>query len=77
LDIINSQIYTQVWAFEKLIRLTLELKQVKDWLKKYHSENIKKCEEIGGSAWESNPPKTLLAPHTGFEVRGNTKIIRF
>jgi len=21
----------------------------------------------GGSAWESNPPETLLAPHTGFE----------
>jgi len=25
---------------------------------------------IGGSAWESNPPRTLVAPHTGFEVRG-------
>ena len=24
----------------------------------------------GGSAWESNPPGTLAAPHTGFEVRG-------
>ena len=24
---------------------------------------------IGGSAWESNPPGTVLAPHTGFEVR--------
>lgn len=24
----------------------------------------------GGSAWESNPPGTVLAPHTGFEVRG-------
>jgi hypothetical protein len=24
----------------------------------------------GGSAWESNPPRTLDAPHTGFEVRG-------
>lgn len=24
----------------------------------------------GGSAWESNPPATLDAPHTGFEVRG-------
>ena len=23
----------------------------------------------GGSAWESNPPRTVLAPHTGFEVR--------
>ena len=23
----------------------------------------------GGSAWESNPPGTVLAPHTGFEVR--------
>ncbi len=21
----------------------------------------------GGSMWESNPPKTLLTPHTGFE----------
>ena len=21
----------------------------------------------GGSAWESNPPETVLAPHTGFE----------
>ena len=24
--------------------------------------------QIGGSAWESNPPGTVLAPHTGFEV---------
>ena len=23
----------------------------------------------GGSGWESNPPKTLLMPHDGFEVR--------
>ena len=23
----------------------------------------------GGSAWESNPPGTVLAPHTGFEDR--------
>jgi len=23
---------------------------------------------FGGSAWESNPPGTVLAPHTGFEV---------
>ena len=23
---------------------------------------------IGGSAWESNPPGTVLTPHTGFEV---------
>ncbi len=29
-------------------------------------ENAKK---VGGSAWESNPPGTVLAPHTGFEVR--------
>ena len=28
---------------------------------------IKKA--IGGSAWESNPPGTVLTPHTGFEVR--------
>ena len=27
------------------------------------------CWKIGGSAWESNPPGTFLAPHTGFEVR--------
>jgi len=25
--------------------------------------------ESGGSAWESNPPKTLLMPPNGFEVR--------
>jgi len=25
--------------------------------------------ENGGSAWESNPPETVLAPHTEFEVR--------
>ena len=25
--------------------------------------------ESGGSGWESNPPKTLLMPHDGFEVR--------
>jgi len=24
---------------------------------------------FGGSAWESNPPGTFLAPHTGFEVQ--------
>ena len=24
---------------------------------------------FGGSAWESNPPETLLAPLTGFEVQ--------
>ncbi len=32
------------------------------------SKNDKIDEEIGGSAWESNPPGTVLAPHTGFEV---------
>jgi len=29
----------------------------------------RKLSEIGGSAWESNPPKTLLMPPDGFEVR--------
>ena len=28
-----------------------------------------KKDKIGGSAWESNPPETVLTPHTGFEVR--------
>ena len=29
-----------------------------------------KCLKLnGGSAWESNPPGRVLAPHTGFEVR--------
>jgi len=26
-------------------------------------------QKFGGSAWESNPPKTLLMPPNGFEVR--------
>ncbi len=26
-------------------------------------------QNIGGSVWESNPPKTLLVPPNGFEVR--------
>ncbi len=30
---------------------------------------MKKLSKIGGSAWESNPPKTLLMPPDGFEVR--------
>ncbi len=29
----------------------------------------KKSKKNGGSAWESNPPARVLAPHTGFEVR--------
>ncbi len=29
----------------------------------------KKLRNSGGSAWESNPPKTLLMPPNGFEVR--------
>ena len=33
-----------------------------DKLKRLENKN-------GGSAWESNPPGTVLAPHTGFEVR--------
>ena len=28
-----------------------------------------KLSKFGGSGWESNPPKTLLMPHDGFEVR--------
>ena len=28
-----------------------------------------KLNNYGGSAWESNPPKTLLMPPDGFEVR--------
>jgi len=32
-------------------------------------EQNKKISEIGGSAWESNPPETVLTPHAGFEVR--------
>ena len=33
------------------------------------SINCQPNEFIGGSAWESNPPGTVSAPHTGFEVR--------
>ena len=45
-------------------------------------DNISECKDIdisrlgnnethtGGSAWESNPPRTLDASHSGFEVRG-------
>ena len=29
----------------------------------------KKLSKFGGSAWESNPPKALLMPPDGFEVR--------
>jgi hypothetical protein len=29
----------------------------------------KKLSNFGGSAWESNPPKTALLPPNGFEVR--------
>ena len=29
----------------------------------------KKLSNFGGSVWESNPPKTLLTPPNGFEVR--------
>ena len=29
----------------------------------------KKLSNSGGSAWESNPPKTLLTPPNGVEVR--------
>ena len=25
--------------------------------------------QAGGSEWESNPPRTLLMPHNGFEAR--------
>ena len=28
-----------------------------------------KLSNFGGSVWESNPPKTLLMPPNGFEVR--------
>ena len=31
-------------------------------------KNNMKSIRYGGSAWESNPPETGLAPHTGFEV---------
>jgi len=31
------------------------------------NENVN--QKSGGSAWESNPPKTLLTPPNGFEVR--------
>jgi hypothetical protein len=31
----------------------------------------------GGSAWESNPPGRVLAPHSGFEVRQNAKTTLF
>ena len=30
---------------------------------------MKKLSNSGGSAWESNPPKTLLTPPNGVEVR--------
>ncbi len=30
--------------------------------------------EIGGSAWESNPPGGVLARHTGFEDQGPHQI---
>lgn len=35
-----------------------------------YPHNLKEMDKKnGGSAWESNPPGTVLAPHTGFEVR--------
>jgi len=30
---------------------------------------MKELNNCGGSAWESNPPKTLLTPPNGVEVR--------
>ena len=39
------------------------------WGKKKASSISIKSISYGGSAWESNPPGTVSAPHTGFEVR--------
>ena len=38
------------------------------------TKNIIISNIYGGSAWESNPPERVLAPHSGFEVYdpGNT-----
>jgi hypothetical protein len=45
-----------------------EHKESKDYAFLQH--NLLKLLKInGGRAWESNPPGTVLAPHTGFEVR--------
>ena len=35
------------------------------------SKSVKQTvkQKLGGSVWESNPPKTLLVPPDGFEVR--------
>jgi hypothetical protein len=41
---------------QTILDMTLKLKKVKDWLKEPYSKNAKFCDEIGGSAWESNPP---------------------
>ena len=45
---------------------------VKQSVKQVVGENSVSCNpkiEAGGSVWESNPPKTLLMPPNGFEVR--------
>ncbi len=39
------------------------------WEHKMENELLMIKGGYGGSAWESNPPKTVLAPYTGFEVR--------
>ena len=38
-------------------------------IKRPGTKNFARPFVYGGSTWESNPPETVLTPHTGFEVR--------
>ena len=48
------------------LRLNSDLGRIRGRVSNSNSQL--KCDKYGGSAWESNPPGTVLAPHTGFEV---------
>ena len=52
------------------------MKRVKQKSTAKHAQKVKQTsvkqtvkQNTGGSVWESNPPKTLLVPPNGFEVR--------
>jgi len=49
--------------------LSVNVKQIVKQIVGGRSDTCIQKYESGGSAWESNPPKTLLTPPNGFEVR--------
>ena len=68
---LSSVLYYVMWT--EANEITYNIAEWRDrkyrWLRAFAGPARCRPAKNGGSAWESNPPGTVLTPHTGFEVQ--------